>query len=334
MKIVVTDYGMPALPALAKVADRTGADLVAHRDAPSPATITRAVSDADVVMVTFVDITRDLLAAMRPGTLIIRYGIGVDNVDLAAAGEFGIRVANVPDYGTDVVADHATAMLLALLRRLPWYDREIRDRGWLRAAEVGHLPSVGSSTVGLVGGGRIALAVRERLRPFSCRVLVFDPFSDPANLARLDIEYIADPDELFQRSDAISLHAPATPDTYHLVNRDRLALMQAHAVLVNTARGTLIDSQALLDALDDGQLFAAALDVYEEEPLTVAAALTQHPRILHSPHAGFYSEQSLERLERLAAEEAERAVLGQPLRCELYDQNQATSRRFTDPATQ
>ena len=316
-RIVITDHTFPGLPGTEEAARATGAELVVHRRGGDEATLAEMVSGADAVLVQYGDLTRTVLSALPTGGLVVRYGIGVDNIDLGAAGELGIRVANVPDYGTDVVADHATAMLLALCRRLPWYDRQVRTRGWFDAAEAGPFPSLAASTIGLLGGGRIATAVADRLRPFGCTVLAYDPYADREVLAGHGVEVVDTLEELFTRSDGLSLHAPATPATHHSVNAERLTLMRPHAVLVNTARGTLVDSSALLDALDHGTISAAALDVFEEEPLTADSRLALHPKILHSPHAGFYSTQSLERLERLAAEEAARHLLGQPLRCEV-----------------
>jgi D-3-phosphoglycerate dehydrogenase len=316
-RIVITDHTFPALAGIEEAAQATGADLLVHREGGNEQALAEMASGADAVLVQYASITRAVLSAMPTGALVVRYGIGVDNIDLDAAGELGVQVANVPDYGTDVVADHATAMLLALCRRLPWYDHQVRTRGWFDAAEAGPFPSLAASTIGLLGGGRIATAVADRLRPFGCSVLAYDPYANRQALAEHGVEVVDTVEELFSRSDGFSLHAPATPSTYHSVNAERLALMRPHAVLVNTARGTLVDSAALLDALDNGTISAAALDVFEEEPLSVDSPLARHPQILHSPHAGFYSQQSLERLERLAAEEAMRHLLGQPLRCEV-----------------
>ena len=313
-RIVITDHTFPGLPGAEQVAARTGAQLVVL-DSIKPAVLRDELARADAALVQYAPITADVVTAMRSGSLLVRYGIGVDNIDIAAAAQAGVTVANVPDYGTDVVADHATAMLLTLMRRLPWYDAQIRAFGWLNASDVGPLPALGSATIGLVGGGRVAMAVADRLRAFGSTLIAYDPFADPAVLASHGVTALDDLDELFIRSDAVSLHAPGLPSTHHTVNAARLALMRPTAVIVNTARGSLVDSAALLDALDHGTIAAAALDVFEEEPLNPDAAITQHPKIVHCPHAGFYSDQSLRRLELLAAEEAERHLNGEPLRC-------------------
>lgn len=316
-RIVVTDHGFPGLPGAEAAALRTGAELVVHQAAGNPAAIADAVEGADAVLVQYSVIDRAALQRMPKGAVVIRYGIGVDNIDTVAADELDIKVANVPDYGTDVVADHATAMLLALMRRLPWYDQRVRAEGWIDAADAGTVPAIASSTVGLLGAGRVATAVAMRLRPFGPRIIAFTPRADEKTLGEYGIEVVADLNDLFAESDALSLHAPALPSTHHIVNAERLRLMRSHAVLVNTARGALVDSEALLDALDGHVISAAALDVFEDEPLCGQSRIARHPRILHSPHAAFYSRESLTRLEQLAADEAERQILGEVLRCQI-----------------
>jgi D-3-phosphoglycerate dehydrogenase len=251
---------------------------------------------------------------MAPGATVVRYGVGVDNVDLPAAGELGIAVANVPDYGVGTVADHAAALLLSLLRRIRHYDRGIREIGWVRPAEVGALRSFGQTTVGLLGAGRIARSLADRLRPFGFTVLATDPFVPEATAAEHGIELV-DLDTLLACSDAISLHLPATEDTHHLVDQAFLDRVRPGLVLVNTSRGALIDEMALAAALKSGQVAAAGLDVFETEPLPADSPLRGCPGAVFTPHAAFYSETSLDTLQRLAAEEAERAIRGEALRC-------------------
>jgi D-3-phosphoglycerate dehydrogenase len=178
------------------------------------------------------------------------------------------------------------------------------------------VPSLASSTVGLVGTGRVGSAVARRLAAFGVRVLAYDPFANAGALAELGVTLV-DLDVLLEESDAVSLHAPATPSTHHIIDRRALARLRPSAVLVNTARGSLVDSDALAEALTSGALAAAALDVVEPEPLPPHSPLWTAPNLTITPHVSFYSTESLARLERLAAEEAERALLGQPLRCPI-----------------
>jgi D-3-phosphoglycerate dehydrogenase len=223
-----------------------------------------------------------------------------------------VRVANVPDYGVDTVADHTVALLLAGLRRVVEYDHAIRTAGWVGPTELGAVHSLSQTTIGLIGTGRIGLQVAARLAPFGCRVVAYDPFA-PASvfgerLASVDLF------TLLTTSDAVSLHCPLTADTRHLIDRQALSTMKPGAVLVNTSRGGLVDTDAVVAALDDGRLRAAALDVFETEPLAADSPLRTHPRTILTPHAAFYSTGSLQNLQRLAAAEAGRALRGEPLR--------------------
>lgn len=312
-RVVVTDHTFVHTTYEEDVARRHGCHFEVHA-ASSETAAREAVTDADVAFVNFAPVTRDVLAAMSPGATVIRYGVGYDNVDLAAAADLGIQVANVPDYGVDTVADHAVASLLMLARRLPMYDSLIRGNGWARPADVGPLQGISSLTVGLVGFGRIAQEVARRLAPFGCTVLAHDPFCPPATMHAAGVER-ASVGELTSRSNAISLHAPVTDDTFEMVNGAFLAALPNGAVLVNTSRGGLIDEHALAAALHGGRLAAAALDVTQVEPWPEDSPLRSAPNLVLSPHAAFYSVESLDSLQRLAGEEADRALRGEPLRC-------------------
>ncbi|MGY2130551.1 C-terminal binding protein [Blastococcus sp. SYSU DS0617] len=314
-RMVVTDQAFGGVDQEAATARRFGAEFAEYACTSEAETIA-AVTGADVVLVNFAPITEKVLSAMAPGATVIRYGIGYDNVDCAAAGRLGISVANVPDYGSDTVADHTVASLLTLLRKLPAYDRSVREHGWCPPGSLGSLPGFASTTVGLIGTGRIGLAVADRLRPFGFRVLAADPYADAAGLQDAGIELVDVP-ELFSRSHAVSLHAPLTPATTNLIDAEALARMPRGGILVNTSRGGLVDSDALADALQSGHLSAAALDVFEPEPLSPTSRLRALPQVLLTPHAAFFSDDSVAALQRLACEEAARALAGEPLRCRV-----------------
>jgi D-3-phosphoglycerate dehydrogenase len=311
-RVVVTDHVFQNVDPEAAAASRFDAEFVEY--ACRTETETRdAVAGAAVVLVNLAPMTADVLRALAPGAVVIRYGIGVDNVDLAAAREIGVAVANVPDYGSDTVADHAAACLLALLRKLPRYDHAIRTDGWCSATDLAPLPGFPSSTIGLVGTGRIGLALHARLKPFGFRVVAHDPYADRAALADLGLPLLDLPD-LLAAAHAVSLHAPLTEETHHLIDADALRRMRVGAVLVNTSRGGLVDPEALADALGSGHLSGAALDVFEPEPLPADSRLRALPGVLLTPHAAFYSDDSVINLQRLAAEEAARALAGEELR--------------------
>jgi D-3-phosphoglycerate dehydrogenase len=314
-RVVVTDRAFPSLHHEEAVAQAHGTELAAHRCRLEDETA-EATAGAQVVFVNFAPITRRVLEGLGPDAVVIRYGVGYDNVDVEAATEAGVRVANVPDYGTGTVADHAAALVLALLRRLPVYDHAIRQGGWAAPADADPVRALAEATVGLIGTGRIGLALADRLRAFGLRILAFDPYADAGALAERGIERV-ELDALLGAADAISLHAPATPETHHVIGAASLAKLKPGAVVVNTARGALVDEAALADALASGRLAGAGLDVFEEEPLAADSPLRRHPNVLLTPHAAFYSDRSVDDLQRLAAEEAGRALAGEPLRCQI-----------------
>lgn len=311
-RVVVLDEAFGAVAAEQEVALAHGAAFDRYQ-CRTAAEAREAARDADVVFVNFVPVDAEVIGVLAPGAVVIRYGVGYDNVDLAAARAAGVLVANVPDYGVDTVADHTVALLLAGLRRVVEYDRAIRTDGWVGPTGLGEVHSMRDSTIGLIGTGKIGLQVAARLAPFGCTVQAYDPFAPDAafseKLTRVDLS------TLFATSDAISLHCPLTADTRHLIDDRSLATMKRGAFLVNTSRGGLVDTDAVAAALHDGRLRGAALDVFETEPLPADSPLRTHPRTILTPHAAFYSVGSLQNLQRLAADEAGRALRGEPLRC-------------------
>ena len=311
--VVVTDQAFGGVERERAVALKHGCSFEEHQLKEEHETA-EAVAGARVVFANFAPITRRVLAALAPGAAVIRYGIGVDNVDITAARELGVAVCNVPDYGADTVADHTAALLLAVLRRVDVYTQAIRRDGWIAPADAGPIRGFAESTVGLIGTGRIGRAVAARLMPFGFRVVAYDPFVDPAQLQAAGITALG-LEELLAEADAVSLHAPLTEENRHLLDAERLAMLRAGAVVVNTSRGPLIDQHALAAALREGRLAGAGLDVFEEEPLDADSPLRGLSNVLLTPHAAFYSDTSLANLQRLAAEEADRALTGTPLRC-------------------
>ena len=273
-----------------------------------------ALRGADVALVNFAPITDAVLSVMNAGAVLIRYGIGYDNIDLEAANRYGISVCNVPDYGGDTVADHAVTLALMLTRKILHFDRVLGAGDWISPPALAPILASAQTTVGLLGCGRIGFAVARRLQPFGFKLIAFDPFAQPDAAAAQGVSLVS-LDELFRESNLISLHAPATTDTYKVVNAGNLAKMRPGSFIVNTSRGALVDQDALLEALASGQLAGVGLDVFDPEPLPVDHGLRVHPNAILTPHAAFYSEQSLQNLQRLASEEALRAGRGETLRC-------------------
>jgi C-terminal binding protein len=270
----------------------------------------------------------DVLGRLRRCRGIVRASVGYDNIDLAAARDLGIPVANVPDYGTEEVADHALALMLALVRRLPLLDAHVRGGGWDWQV-VGSVTRLRGATLGIVGLGRIGAAVARRAQAFGLDVAFYDPYVPNGVEKSHGLVRCEELSELIDRSWILSLHTPLTPETRHIIGRPELEQMRPGAILVNTARGDLIDNGALVEALEAGRLGGAALDVLSGEP-RVPEEIRSSGRVILTPHAAFYSDASLRELRRKAAESARRLLLGQPLRTLLNDV-QVTPRRDVYP---
>lgn len=267
-----------------------------------------AVRYADAVMTRETRLPAELIEALERCKVIVRYGVGVDNIDLKAAAKRHIYVANVGDYGTEVVAEHAVALMFAAARRIVSRDRGVRHGAWDVGAKEPMYSFVGK-TLGLIGCGKIGKAF---LKKVSClgfsRILVYDPY---LKNAEKDWELIRQLDDVLRQADVVSLHMPLTSETYHAVDARRLALMKPTAILVNASRGGLVDETALADALLNGRLFAAGIDTFEQEPPSLDNPLLQLDNTVVSDHTGWYAVESLERLQRKAAEEVARVFSGE-----------------------
>jgi C-terminal binding protein len=256
---------------------------------------------------------------------VVRAGVGYNNVDLIAAGRRGIGVCNVPDYGTEEVADHAMALLLALVRRLPESDASLRRGVWdYRIAS--KAVRLRGKTLGLVGCGRIGTATALRARAFGLDVVFYDPYVVPGLDKALGIRRAAGLHDLLAEAHFVSLHCDLRPSSRHLIDAQALAAMRPGAILINTARGPVVDQAALLEALENGRLDAVGLDVFEREPLD-DDRLRHHPRVLLSPHAAFYSQEGFVELRTKTAEEVARVLDGKPPR-NLVNKASLTSPRL------
>jgi D-3-phosphoglycerate dehydrogenase len=294
-RVVITDCDHATIePELAVLRGR--ADVTRHQR-NDEAGLVELCRDADGIITQYGRFTAAVLTTLARCRVIARYGVGVDTVDLDAATARGIVVANVPDYGTDEVSNHAIGMILALHRQLLGYDRAVRAGRWdfQTGAPIARLTGL---TLGIVGFGRIGSAVARKLRPFGLACLATDPYvaDIPDWVERVPLP------TLLARADVVTLHCPLTAETRHLIDATALARMKPSAVLVNTARGAVVDPVALTAALEAGRLRGAGLDVLEEEPLPAGGPLARLDNVILSPHAAFYSEGSLVELKRKAAE--------------------------------
>ena len=268
---------------------------------------------ADVLLV-FHDIklTEYSIATLTKCRGIVRCGVGFDNVDLKAAGSRGIVVCNVPDYGTEEVADHALLLLLALARRLLPAEQSVRAGRWDPTTVFG-TPRLRGRTLGLIGCGRIGTAMALRAKALGMRIVIYDPFKPDGLEKSLGVERCWRLDDLLAQSQFLSLHCPLTVETRYILNAETLARLPAGAYVINTARGPCIDVPALLDAVDSGHVAYAGLDVVEREPLD-DERLRRHPRVLLTPHTAFYSVEAFAEMRTKGAEEALRLLRGEPVR--------------------
>jgi D-3-phosphoglycerate dehydrogenase len=265
----------------------------------TPAQIAAGTAEADALVVTLQSLGSDHLAALGARVRVIgRAGVGLDTIDLTAAAELGVGVVNQPDYATAEVATHTVAMLLAVHRRLIAANQVARG-DWGTWPSIGSITPIDEQIVGIVGCGRIGRAVIERLRPFAGRIVVHDP---ALSVAPAGTELVAELLDLLSQSDIVSLHLPLSDETRRIISADKLKALPDGAILVNVSRGGLIDERALVDAIREGRLAGAALDVMAEEPPSADSPLLTEPRILLSPHMGWYSESASTRLWRLTVD--------------------------------
>ena len=307
--IVVTDSVFPSLdPAMAALA-RLDPEMRMAKSAAAD-DILAAARDADAILVTYAKMTGDLLRQLKRCKAIGRFGIGVDNIDLPAAAEMGITVTYVPDYCVREVSDHAMALLLSLARKIPFSNKLVQSGRWEMPAVV-PIHRLDGCVLGLVGFGNIPRWLAPKAQAFGMRVVTHDPYVAPDVLKAADVEGV-DFERLLAISDFVSIHAPLTPATRGLFNAETFAKMKPGALLVNTARGPLIDEPALVQALKAGQIGGAALDVVATEPLPKNSPLIGHDDIILSPHTAFYSEEALVELQTKCASDVARVLSGEP----------------------
>jgi len=283
---------------------------VEARKCRTPEELLGVVGNADYVITQFAPVDARVVAAMTRAKLIVRYGIGVDNVDLDAARSRGIAVCNVPDYCIDEVADHTLGLLLNATRQISANARLVREGGWGIAVPLDRMRTLSDLTVGVVGFGRIGRAVVARLRGFRCRLLVHDPAVAAADVEAAGAEAVA-LDALLAGSDAVTLHCPSTPKTRGLINRASIGRMRPGAVLVNVARGDVVETAALVEALRDGRISAAALDVTDPEPPPADSPLRALGNVEITAHIASASVKAVRRLRETAAQTVARAVRGE-----------------------
>jgi D-3-phosphoglycerate dehydrogenase len=312
-KVLVTDSTFGGLDVEKSILEPVGCTLQACQ-CTTPGQLIEVVTDADFILTQFAPVTASVITAARRVRLIVRYGIGVDNVDIDAAQSRGIPVCNVPDYCIDEVADHTLALILASTRKLVQNNLQVRTGPWALAVPLEAMQALRHRTVGVIGFGRIGRAVVQRLSAFGCRVLVLDPAVKSAAILAAGAEVRSSLEDLLPHCDVLTLHCPATAQTRRMIGREALARLPRGSILVNTSRGSLVDTEALVAALAGGMLGAAALDVCDPEPLPADHPLLSLPNVLVTPHVASTSPPAVRKLRETAAHTIAQAIRGEALR--------------------
>ena len=309
--VVITDHVFPSLEIEQELLGAIGATVVSLQ-ARSEVDLLDAVTDADALLVCYAPVTDRVIRRMTRCRIIARYGIGVDNVDLGAATAKGIVVTNVPDYCVDEVSDHALALLLACARRIPALAGRVRGGRW-DARDAAPMHRLRGQTLGLVGFGKIPRRLADKARALGLEVIAFDPYVAGDEMEARGVQKTSLPG-LLARCDFVSVHAPLAPETQGMIAEAELRAMKRSAYLINTARGPLVLESALLRALEEEWIAGAALDVLQHEPPAADHPLQRFANVILTPHVAFYSEESVQELQRKAAEEVVRALSGRPPR--------------------
>lgn len=308
---VITDWTFPDLGVEEGILKAHGIELLA-RQCKTEADLIGLCANADAVITQFARVNADVVSAMRKARAIVRYGIGVDNIDLDAARARGIPVCNVPDYCIDEVADQTLAFILATTRQVVTHTNHLRAGLWGLATPLSGMKALRDLTVGVVGFGRIGREVVKRLLAFKCAVLVFDPVVPAAEIEKLGAR-AAGFGELLKSADVLTLHCPSTPQTRRLMNRETFAKLKPGVIFINVSRGDLADPDALTAALQSGHLGAAALDVFDPEPIPVGHPVRALPNVILAPHIASCSVPAVKKLRESVAHFAVAAVRGEAL---------------------
>ena len=296
--IAIADSPFPNLNPAEAVLSELNAELV-MADEPTVEGILKVAAQADGLMVTYGQITADVIEGLENCKVIGRMGLGVDNIDIDAATKAGIAVVYVPDYCVDEVSDHAMAMLLNLARKVSFSNQLVQAGRWEMPA-VAPLFRLRGRTLGLAGFGRIPRAVAPKAQAFGLKIIAFDPYIDTDVAANMDVEPV-DFETLLKSSDYLSIHVPMMAETENLFGADAFKQMKPDALLINTARGPLVDTDALAKALDAGEIGGAALDVMPVEPPAADSPLLGRDNVVITPHTAFYSVEALDELQAKAA---------------------------------
>jgi D-3-phosphoglycerate dehydrogenase len=305
-KAVITDLDFPTFKYGEEKLKKNGVDLQIFQ-CKTENEILNIANNADALLVQYAKITKEIIRKMNNTKIIVRLGIGIDNIDIKAATEKGIFVANTP-YDISNVADHTVALILSLIRKIPmaWDSTRKGEWNWK-----GFVPTIKmkEATIGIIGLGNIGRKVAIRLKSFGAQIIAYDPYISLDAFSELGVKYF-DLEQLLRKSDIITLHVPLTKETFHLINEGRLKRMKKNSYIINVSRGGIIDETALYKALKNGWIAGAATDVLEEEPPSPDNPLLKLPNFIATPHMAWSSEATLKEVQIMAANEVLRVFRG------------------------
>ncbi|MFP3511423.1 C-terminal binding protein [Peribacillus sp. SIMBA_075] len=299
-KILLTDYEFEHLKYEEEIFQESGLEIeFIKAQCKTEEEVMEQAKEVDAILNQYAPISRRVIESLENTKIISRYGVGVNTIDLNAAKEKGITVANVPDYGMEEVSNHALALLLSSARKVTLLNKEVKKGNWDFKVCV-PIHRFNEQTVGVLGFGRIPRRFIEKVKPLGFKTAAYDPFVSAAAMAAVGVQKM-DLDEIIAEADYLSIHVPLIDDTYHLINEERLKQMKRNAVIINTARGPIIDEKALSDALEKGVIAGAALDVTENEPVSTDSPLLTMDNVIITPHSAWYSEEAMVELRQKAA---------------------------------
>jgi D-3-phosphoglycerate dehydrogenase len=306
--VAVVDTVFPTLDPARKALARVNAEIRMAKNA-TPEKILEVAADADGVLATYGQVTSEIIDGLNNCRVIGRFGIGIDNIDVAAATKKGITVTYAPIYCLDEVSDHAMALLLSLARKLTYANKLVLDGRWEMPAVV-PINRLRGKTLGLIGLGNIPQKIVGKAQAFGLNVVAFDPYCPKEVFENLKVNDLSF-DDLLNQSDYVSIHAPLTPETEKMFNLAAFKKMKSSAFLINTARGPLVNTKDLATALDEGEIAGAGLDVLPNEPPSPNDPIIGRDNVILTPHTGFYSEDALLDLQTTVASDVAAVLAGE-----------------------
>ena len=303
-QVMITDCDHGSIEEEKEELGRIGAELILAQISEEEDLI-RVCKEADGLINQYAILNRNVLNHLPKCKVVARYGVGVDSIDLRAATDLGIIVANVPDYCIDEVATHTVAMLLTLIRKTAFFDRKVKSSQW-DFRQGASIHRIQGKILGLIGCGKIGFEVAKRISIFGVKVMAFDPYihSTGEKIELTDLETI------LRKSDFISIHCPLNESTRHLISEKEFKKMERKPFLFNTSRGPIVNEKALIQALEEGRISGAGLDVLETEPPGSENPMLKMENVIFSPHVGFYSEESISDLKRRTAKNVSDVLMG------------------------